>query len=241
MTTTTALTSTERSRRRRAAQYEAQDSVRSFLDAVIASANDAVVASTPREDDEPGTKYPEVEPFRLARADTARDLLDLLDATSPGPQLTFRGRGLNLSEDDERLLYDPHVRAFDRYRLIPGNVTRAAARDEASPTVALAQTSLKWAADLLAQGKGTSPVLAQGLRAAKRLIERPRSKALTDAFAQYTSDVNTSEFIQMLNALKQGFFPSIEHFLAADERVGRGAHAAQEGNDDDATQTNTDD
>jgi hypothetical protein len=191
MTTTVALTSAERTRRHRARQREARDSVRSFLEAIIEAAEAAVAASTPHEGDEPGTKYPEVEAWQLARADLARDYIDRLDANLAvnRPRLTWRLIGR--TDEEVELIYEMHERAFERWRLIPGNVPKSARED--APALSLAETSLTWAAALLRDDKATSPVLAQGLRAARRLIDHRQRPVVTAAYADYTAYVNVRD------------------------------------------------
>jgi hypothetical protein len=216
VTTTPALTAAERTRRYRARQRELQDPVRSFLMAVIASAEAAVAASTPQEGDEPGTKYPEVEAWQLARADLARDYIDRLDANLAvnRPRLTWRLVGR--TDEEVELIYEMHERAFERWRLIPGNVPKGARED--TPALSLAETSLTWAAALLRDDKATSPVLAQGLRAARRLIDHRQRPVVTAAYTDFT----------MIQNVHDGYRAFLDGNLIPME----GRDAAEEGDDE---------
>lgn len=205
--TTATLSPAERQRRRRARQRELRDPVRTFLNAVIASAEAAVADEDAK-----------VEPFQLARADLARDLLDRLDASvaATRPRLTYRLVGR--TDEEIEVIYAAHERAFERWRLIPGNVPASARED--TPALSLAETSLTWAADLLTAGKATSPVLAQGLRAARRLIDHRARSVVTEAYQSYTSLTNVRDGV---GAFEDGRLIPMD----------AGASVAQEGDDDD--------
>lgn len=166
----TAMTPAERARRYRSRRRASDSPVRSFLTAVTAAAQAAIEDQT-------------VTPWLLARADRAHDLLDLLDAPEAGLTAYRPGR-VNRTDDEFEADFRAWLPTWSRdHASAP-----AKARRDVTAKAAQSMASLTWAAGELAAGRGTSPVLAQGLRACQRLLaerEAPETEAARAYFGSF--------------------------------------------------------
>lgn len=151
----------ERQRRYRERRREGTDVVRSFLDGVINDAKRAIANG-------------DVKPYQLAKAEGAIDVLTKM--ARPGAERRGYLPGLVLlsgEEVDER--FTAYLRDFPI-------ATRAQRTVTATSEQAL--QNLKWADDERLAGRGSTTVLATGIRAARRLVADAHRPEVEAAYGQ---------------------------------------------------------